>query len=99
MPYFQNFPLSGHNPATTKFLLTKFAIFLKYMDYMPFGLQYATCITKHQGGGYFTIIFRIMVGQNPQLCEYRTGFWNLPEENSQDSSSDDSSDGDSSSDY
>lgn len=104
MPHFQNFPSESFlfrtcNSAPEKFLLTKLAIFVTYMDYMPFGLQYATCITKNQGGGYFTIIFRVMVGQNPQLCEYRTGFWNLPEENSQDSSSDDSSDGDSSSDY
>jgi hypothetical protein len=95
MPYFGNFPTNRCNAATEKFLFTKCAIFVKYMDYMQFGVQYATCITKHQGGGYFNSIFRVMIQQNPRsLCEYRTGFWNLPEENLQDSTSDDSSSGD-----
>lgn len=92
MVHFGKFPMSRH--PIERFLMNKCAIFVKYMDYMQFGVQYATCITKHKGGGYFSILFRVMIQQNPSLCEYRTGFWNLPEENLQDSSSDDSSSGD-----
>lgn len=92
MAHFEKFPMSSH--PIEKFLMTKCAVFVKYMDYMQFGVQYATCITKHKGGGYFSILFRVMIQQNPSLCEYRTGFWMLPEEDLEDSTSEDSSDGD-----